>query len=308
MGFSSLYGNRACSPLSKSYGSFCTYPFHQMSRISLSVCARKTKRSESESQPILKRGIVEEVAMEDEEDDLLDELGDEEILDEGDDVYEDDLEIDDGDDFIEELEMDEAEPTVGDGGEGGGISLAGTWWDKKALAIAEEVAISFDGDLGIYAFKTSANGTIKVRIEALYNKSGSPTMEDVEAFSTTYKARLDEAGSSKLVPDDIYLEVSSPGVERIVRIPDDFDRFMERSMYVKYAMDAAEGSSPAEADGIFKLISFDMETKSCTWGLADVKVNRAKAGKGRPLSKKQKEWRLITPFDSLVLVRLYCEF
>lgn len=59
---------------------------------------------------------------------------------------------------------------VGDGGGGGGISLAGTWWDKKALAIAEEVTRSFDGELQIYAFRTLVNSTIQVRIERLSNK------------------------------------------------------------------------------------------------------------------------------------------
>lgn len=59
---------------------------------------------------------------------------------------------------------------VGDGGAGGGISLAGTWWDKEALAIAEDVCLSFDGDLKIYAFRTLPNSTIKVRIEKMSNK------------------------------------------------------------------------------------------------------------------------------------------
>lgn len=59
---------------------------------------------------------------------------------------------------------------VGDGGGGGGISLAGTLWDKEALAIAEDVCLSFDGDLKIYAFKTLLNATIQVRIEKMSNK------------------------------------------------------------------------------------------------------------------------------------------
>jgi len=59
---------------------------------------------------------------------------------------------------------------VGDGGEGGGISLAGTWWDKKALSIAEDVALSFDGDVKIYAFKTTVNSIVRVRIEKLSSK------------------------------------------------------------------------------------------------------------------------------------------
>jgi len=59
---------------------------------------------------------------------------------------------------------------AGDGDAGGGISLAGTWWDKKALAIAKDVNLSFDGELQIYAFKTLLNSTIQVRIENLSKK------------------------------------------------------------------------------------------------------------------------------------------
>lgn len=103
------------------------------------------------------------------------------------------------------------------------------------------------------------------------------------------------------------LQVSSPGVERIVRIPNDLDRFKERPMYVKYVSVEDSKDPSTESEGVFSLITFDLETKCCTWGLADVRVNREKAGKGRPLSKKQREWRRTTPFDSLRLVRLYSE-
>lgn len=105
------------------------------------------------------------------------------------------------------------------------------------------------------------------------------------------------------------IQVSSPGLERVVRIPQDLDRFKERNMYVKYVTpgDQDATSSPGESEGVFRLVSFDLETKCCTWGIADVKINREKAGKGRPLNKKQKDWRLTTPFDSLCLVRIYAD-
>ena len=98
-------------------------------------------------------------------------------------------------------------------------------------------------------------------------------------------------------------QVSSPGVERVVRVPQDLERYKERSMYVRYANEEAE----TEGDGIFRLVSFDVEAKSCVRGIADIRVNREKAGKGRPLSKKQREWRLETSFESLRLVRLHSE-
>lgn len=78
-------------------------------------------------------------------------------------------------------------------------------------------------------------------------------------------------------------------------------------MYVKYTTTDAATSSIQENDGVFKLISYDMELCQCIWGVADVKINRKQAGKGRPLSKKQREWRLQTPFEDLRLVRLYSD-
>ncbi|KAG4962929.1 hypothetical protein JHK82_039608 [Glycine max] len=50
-----------------------------------------------------------------------------------------------------------------------------------------------------------------------------PSMEDIEAFSTTNRTKLDEVELAKSIPDNICLEVCSLGVERIVWIPDDLD-------------------------------------------------------------------------------------
>ncbi|KAG6432556.1 hypothetical protein SASPL_104136 [Salvia splendens] len=250
------------------------------------------KKKNSGSEPVLSPSITEEVFMDDdlEEDILLDD----ELLD--DDGY-----------FDDEYFEEEAEPSVGDGAGGGGISLAGTEWDKKAFKIAEEVCLSFDGELGIYAFRTQLNATIKVRIERLTNKSGSPNMTDIDAFTTAYRMRLDEAEATGDIPQNISLEVSSPGVERVVQVPQDLERFKDRNLYVKYIAEVTDSGLSPEVDGVFRLISYNTETRCCTWGLADVRVNREKSGKGRPLSKKQKEWRLNTPLDSLRLVRLFSD-
>nr|POE80310.1 ribosome maturation factor rimp [Quercus suber] len=257
------------------------------------IYARNNRNTtSSESDPVLQPTIIQQVLLDDDDDD--DFQHEDESLD--DDYFQDD------DDYDTNAQL-----YVGDGVGGGGISLAGTWWDKEALRIAEEVSLSFDGDLQIYAFKTTLNSTIQLRIDKLSNKSGSPSMEDIEAFSVTYRARLDEAQLNKSIPENISLEVSSPGVERVVQIPHELDRFKDRPMYVKYVDEVTANGSSAESDGVFRLISFDMESKCCTWGLADVKKNREKAGKGRPLSRKQREWRLSTSFDSLRLVRLYSD-
>ncbi|KAG8493832.1 hypothetical protein CXB51_011121 [Gossypium anomalum] len=282
---------------------FRTYRLARISNKSSSPFAIHARKKNSKSEPLLEPTLVEEVSMDDddEEDELLlfHDFEDDELMIDNDD--------DDDDFFEEEYTEDETELYVGDGAGGGGISLAGTWWDKEALLLAEDVCQSFGGDLGIYAFKTLSNSSIQVRIERLTNKSGSPSMEDIEAFSVSYRAKLDEAELARSVAENITLEVSSPGVERVVRIPQDLDRFKDRSLYVKYVTEVADSGKLLEADGVFRLVSFDMETKCCIWGLADVRINREKAGKGRPLSKKQREWRLETSFDSLRLVRLYSE-
>ncbi|KAA3453751.1 Ribosome maturation factor RimP [Gossypium australe] len=280
---------------------FRTYRLARISNKSSSPFAIHARKKNSKSEPLLEPTLVEEVSMDDddEEDELLlfDDFEDEWSL--RDEIY-----------TVLRIDLTKLCSTpayVGDGAGGGGISLAGTWWDKEALLLAEDVCQSFGGDLGIYAFKTLSNSSIQVRIERLTNKSGSPSMEDIEAFSVSYRAKLDEAELARSVAENITLEVSSPGVERVVRIPQDLDRFKDRSLYVKYVTEVADSGKLSEADGVFRLVSFDMETKCCIWGLADVRINREKAGKGRPLSKKQREWRLETSFDSLRLVRLYSE-
>ncbi|KAF7129951.1 hypothetical protein RHSIM_Rhsim10G0083200 [Rhododendron simsii] len=262
------------------------YPFRQIPTTS---CVVHSKKRNARSEAVLKPSIVDEVLPDDEDDDLLF------------DEFEDEGLVEDNNFFEDEYSVEGAELSVGDGEGGGGISLARLAWDKEALAIAKEVALSFNGELQLYAFRTLLNSTIRVRIERLTNKSGSPSMADIEAFTLAYKKRLDDA---KSIPD-VALEVSSPGVERVVRVPEELDRFKERPMYVRYVSKVAETGSSIESDGVFRLVSLDMETKCCIWGLADVKVNRGKAGKGRPLSKKQQEWRVNTPFDSLRLVRFH---
>ncbi|KAK2658893.1 hypothetical protein Ddye_005426 [Dipteronia dyeriana] len=114
-----------------------------------------------------------------------------------------------------------------------------TWWDKEELVIAENVCLSFYIDLKIYAFKTLPNSTIPVRIEKMSNKSGSPGIEDIKAFTASYRGKIEKAEIAKPIPENISVEVSFPGVERVVRIPQ-LDRFKDRAMYVKYRIQPFE--------------------------------------------------------------------
>ncbi|KAM3387128.1 hypothetical protein ACQJBY_010164 [Aegilops geniculata] len=270
--------------------------------------AKKKRKGYSVEPPDGEETKDDEIEGEVEDVDVEVEEGDEEDAGDYDIVDDDDNDNDDDYDFEDEFESDDEQDLyVGDGGAGGGVSLAGTWWGKEALALAEEVSASFDGDLKIYAFKATANLEIRVRIEKMSTRYGSPTIDDIEAYTIAYRAKLDDAESAGRIPKNVSLEVSSPGVERVIRVPDDLERFKERSMYVRYVMTSEDAATAQEGDGVFRLISYDVDLCECTWGIADVKINRQQTGKGRPLSKKQREWRLQTPFESLKLVRVYSE-
>lgn len=98
-------------------------------------------------------------------------------------------------------------------------------------------------------------------------------------------------------------KVSSPGAERLLKVPDDLDRFKEMPLRVSYLEDV---ELPLEKNGVFLLES--IETESCIWKLAYVKENRDPLSKGRPLSRKQKDWRLELPFVMHKKVSLYLEY
>ncbi|KAJ7531484.1 hypothetical protein O6H91_14G045500 [Diphasiastrum complanatum] len=237
------------------------------------------------------------------ENDLLDEL--EEAEEEEEEEIQD--EIEDIDDDLWEDEESEEQGVIGDGGDGGGFVLGGASWGDKALKIAEEILATSGGDLVIYAFKVRKEACeVLVRLDKLSNKYGSPTVEDIDEFSSAYGARLEEAGQTGLVPDNLALEVSSPGAERFLCVPQDLLRFKELPMYVRYTEASSEANSTVK-DGVFELDSINLEAGSCTWKVANVRINRDSAGKGRGLTRKQRLWRLDLPFTSVTDVRLYVD-
>lgn len=77
-------------------------------------------------------------------------------------------------------------------------------------------------------------------------------------------------------------------------------------MRVTYA-ESSDTRSPLK-DGVFLLESVETESGCCIWKLADVKENRDPSAKGRPLSRKQKDWRLKLPYDMFKKVTLYLDY
>ncbi|KAK1423142.1 hypothetical protein QVD17_18437 [Tagetes erecta] len=203
-------------------------------------------------------------------------------------------------------EEDETEPEIGDGGDGGGIVLQNCPWGERVLSIAQDVLQQFGDDIEIFAFKTSPHGYIYVRLDRLCNEYGCPSIEDIERYNHELSKKLEEAGAVGDIPSDLALEVSSPGADRLLRIPDDLQRFKHMAMRVKY-VEHDDPKSPGK-EGVFFLESIEVESGSCVWRLADVKENRDPASKGRPMTRKQKDWRLKLPYERLEQVTLYLDY
>lgn len=203
-------------------------------------------------------------------------------------------------------EEEVVEPKIGDGGDGGGVVLQNCPWGEKVLSIALEVLQQFGDDMKLYAFKTSPRGYIYVRLDKLSNEYGCPSIEELESFSKDYKAKLDGVGATGEIPDDLALDVSSPGAERLLKVPDDLDRFKQMPMRVSY-VENLEAQCP-EKNGVFLLESIEIDSGCCVWKLADVKENRDPSAKGRPMSRKQKDWRLSLPYDMYKQITLFLDY
>ncbi|CAM0905392.1 unnamed protein product [Alopecurus aequalis] len=205
----------------------------------------------------------------------------------------------------EEDEDELADPEIGDGGNGGGVVLRDVKWGARALAAAEEVlAEHFDDDIAMFAFKVSPKGYVYVRLDKLTNRYGCPGIEEIENFNRLYKQKLDEIIERGEIPLDLALEISSPGAERLLKVPDDLGRFKDMAMRVQY-LASGDDLVLDLMDGIFLLESVDTQAEHCVWKLADVNENRA--GKGRPLNKKQRDWRLQTSFEAVKKATLYLD-
>ena len=100
------------------------------------------------------------------------------------------------------------------------------------------------------------------------------------------------------------MQVSSPGAERLLRIPDDLDRFKDMPMSVSYL---EENPDPKPSEKVLLLDSVDIGSQQCVWKLANVRENRDVQGKGRPMSRKQRDWRLTLHFESIKRLTLYLD-
>eukprot|EP00884_Botryococcus_braunii_P017228 jgi/Botrbrau1/4189/Bobra.0192s0048.1 len=193
------------------------------------------------------------------------------------------------------------------------LDTGGAAWGQSALEVARRVLArpSMHG-LEIFSFRAvPSRKRLEIRLDKLEDPYGSPSLDDVVAFSRDFNQELALAlGEDKA--GDIEVEVSSPGAERAVRVPEELERFRELPMRVVFqtGKDPATGtggtSKPAVDTKVLRLIEVDSESGVTQWALADVRPNRQGA-KGSRLSKKQAALRYRLAPAEIRQVNLYIE-
>ena len=127
-----------------------------------------------------------------------------------DDAIDDDGELDVDEDF-DDAELAEIEESGEEEIETDDVFFtAGTEWGQTGLDVLKEVLgdDEFGGELEIFSYKVSAERKrIYISIDAVNDKFGSPTLDQLGAVSRSYNNVLEEKG----FPDDVALEVASPG-------------------------------------------------------------------------------------------------
>ena len=134
-------------------------------------------------------------------------------------------------------------------------------------------------------------------------------MDELSEFSVAFDTALCAAS---IAPEELTVEVSSPGAERQVRVPQDLLRFQGLPMRVVYDTVAAGGEAPrggkeAVGDELLDLVAFDEAKGLTTWQVANVRANRTHLKKGQPLSKKVKDRRLTLPLAALRTIHLHID-
>eukprot|EP00241_Pyramimonas_parkeae_P010836 CAMPEP_0114233838 /NCGR_PEP_ID=MMETSP0058-20121206/5396_1 /TAXON_ID=36894 /ORGANISM="Pyramimonas parkeae, CCMP726" /LENGTH=249 /DNA_ID=CAMNT_0001345491 /DNA_START=251 /DNA_END=1000 /DNA_ORIENTATION=- len=174
-------------------------------------------------------------------------------------------------------------------------------WAELALQCARDSlkdCLEVIGETRLYSFRVNpANYRVSIRLDKMQDKYGSPSMEDLTVFSRNFNNRLEENNA----PEEIEVEVSSPGAERLVLVEELGTRFDGLPMEVYY--ENAEGENQMQ---IVDLVSVDKEREMVVWHLADVRANRPD-GKGRKLSKKKLAAEILIPVGSIRQINLHVD-
>ena len=159
---------------------------------------------------------------------------------------------------------------------------------------------SLASGFAIYSVKvyySQGEPQIQICLDKLTDKYGSPSIADCEQFSHILGLKLQALSELKEIPENYSLEVSSPGAERKIKIPDELARFRDIPMRVKLKNNEARLKYP-----VLQLVKNDEHTS--TWNFAEVKLNK-KAGYN---VKKKPEDAIILALNEIQEVNLHLDF
>ncbi|GLC56138.1 hypothetical protein PLESTB_001072800 [Pleodorina starrii] len=220
------------------------------------------------------------------------ELAEDEFEEAGDDAYDEDE--DEGGDFAQSfLEPDDAPREVATGGTAWGEVVL-----RAARGVLDQPAMK---GLDLYLFRAlPANRKVDIRLDKLDDMYGSPSIDDIERFQRGLFAALDREMGPEAA-GEISFEVSSPGAERLVRVPDELTRFAELPLKVEY-----RGPDGKDTSSVLLMADLDTAAGSSSWRLANVRANATV--KGRALSKRQLSQLISIPLADISRVRIHVDF
>ena len=170
---------------------------------------------------------------------------------------------------------------------GPGVEAGEGEWARTALEAAEAAAGSMQAvhgvELALYGFRCAA-GKVEISLDRLDNPYGSPSLDDIGRFTQIFHRRLELTVGEERA-GEVEVEVSSPGAEREVRVPEDLERFAGLPLDVRYRDEDEAG--PFERTEALRLVALDAAAGTAEWELADVRANNRR----RHSKKKKKERR-----------------
>ena len=217
---------------------------------------------------------------------------------------EEEEEEDDEDEVLDEdFDVEEEVSAEDEASEGGAIDTAGTAYGELALNALRRAldAEPFAGDYEVHSFKVNTSRRrVLASVDKLSDKYGSPTLDELTAIVRAHNAILDERG----FPEDVAVELASPGATRTLRVPRELARFRELVMDVTYKGEAENPESKTTVTKVMEIT--DITDSEVEWKLADVPANRP-AKKGMGMNKKSREWRLRMPLDAVIKASLFID-
>lgn len=212
----------------------------------------------------------------------------------GDDVTDDEDSLDD-DELQQMLQDNEADA-------GAMTDTANTDWGAKGLLVTQQILQQDDmQELALFSLMASPkHKQLKIRLDKPEDEYGSPSLDEIALFSRHFSEEYHRAVGE--AAEEVAVEVSSPGAERQVRVPQDLPRFQHLPMLVTFQL---QDSNKVDTK-VMELVEYNEADSTAEWKLADVRQNRSGKGVSK-LSKKQSGQRWKVAVEALQKVNLHLE-